>query len=250
MSKEKYWNVIRVPVLILVYTLSIADLKAQPKDIANFESGDCILYYDHAKVKDYQKFSALPKLIQQKLDSIINKKYKAFSREMEFKVGRLYSPKLFMDSLDEDLRKMYIVVLYGLQLKGERDLIFEQIDREIEQDVYSKYIKLDREHIGEYCVYFSFDTSGNRIRPVYLPSEKWLDKPLVSAQAAKDSVQKKVEGSFYLTHIEMYFNIKEQCFMWLVEGIYGKDVYEAYEINAHTGEVMATYKKERRRGGF
>lgn len=250
MSIEKYWNMIRMQVLIFVCTLCAMHLRAQPKDAGNFESDDCILFYDHAKVKDYQKFSELPKLIQQKLDSLINKKYAAFSSEMEFKVGRLYNPKLFMDSLDEDLRKMYVVVLYGLKLKGERDSIYELIDREIEQDVYRKYIKVGRKHIGEYCVYFSFDTAGNRTRRVYMPSEKWLGKPLISAQEAKDIVQKRTEGNFALIHLEMYFNMKEQCFIWLVECIHGQGIYEANEVNAHTGEVMATYKKERRRGGF
>jgi hypothetical protein len=228
-------------------------VNAQPKHPENYQTGDCILYYDHAKVKDMHRFIQLPKLIREKMDSIMHKQYKAFEGEMQFKAARMYSPKFFPDSLEAEERKMYVDVLYSLKMKGNRAWLFESLDREMEDDIHVRYIALDDEYVEEYCVYFTFDTLGNRIRPVYMPSEQWLDKPLISAQAAKDILQKKAEGTYRLTYIEMYFNMREQCFVWIVEGMYqinGKGIYETNEINAHTGQIMEAYPKERRRGGF
>ncbi len=252
--------------VVLIIILPVLLLSQQSGDL-NYWSGDCMLFYDHAKARDLYKFSELPNQIKKKLDSIVHIQYRSFAKHMSFKAARIYNRWEFKGPLEELERKMYVDVLYSIKMRGKRvkneDLDEgEEIDSdELEEEKHERNIDLDGLIVREYCINFTMDSLGHRIQPVHMPDQKWLSKGIISPKQVKKiaiahckikgfiSTKKAKKAKFKrvvygdIRYLELCFHAVERCFIWVTR-VKGQEIV----INAHSGDILYSYEAPRRKG--
>jgi len=188
----------------------------------------CDPQYDLETGKDIHKASDLPDLVQLKLDSIISIYYHSYSDFLQFKIARQYDKILFGKRYNKNYTAPFIDIIYSLYIPNK---------------------VTDTTEYLEYCVLISLDSSGNSIRQINLPTEKWQSIELLSKQKSVDLSKKLWQNEKEELFVKLAFDKKQNCFVWSlarqIEGPSKKGRFGRRQliiINAHSGQIIDNTK--------
>lgn len=188
----------------------------------------CYPQYDSETGKDINKFSGLPNLIQFKLDSIIKTYYHSYSNYLKFKIARKYDKELFKKRYNFNYDLPYVEAVYSLFIPNKITDTTEYL---------------------EYCVLISFDSTGNTIGQINLPSEEWQSKDILPKEKAVELSKKLWQKDKEEIYTKLAYDRKQNCFVWSmarqIEGRSKKGIYGRRQliiINAYSGIIMENTK--------
>lgn len=189
---------------------------------------NCSPQFDRETGRDNHNPTDIPEFIQYKIDSILFKNYNSFQPYLTFKIGRLYDKTLFEKRYNKNYIAPFIDVVYSLYIPNKG---------------------MDTTEYHTYCVLFSYDSIGNSINQINLPSKEWENSELLSKDQALKKVSKLWQNDNWKVNANLAFDKNQSCFVWCMSRQIKKRSEDAMRgrvqsilINAHNGKLIQNKK--------
>lgn len=209
--------------LLLFY--SFTSIVIGQQDLVSF---NCSPQFDGETGRDIHNPTDIPEFIQYKIDSILFKNYNSFKPYVIFKIGRMYDKTLFEKRYNKNYIAPFIDVVYSLHIPNKG---------------------MDTNDFYTYCVLFSFDSIGNSINQINLPSKEWGNSELLSKNQALQKVSKLWQNDKWKVNANLAFDKNQSCLVWCMSRQIKKRSEDAMRgrvqsilINAHNGKLIRNKK--------
>lgn len=210
---------------ILFFFCSLTSIAIGQGNVVNC---DCSPQFDRETGRDILKPTDIPEFIQYKIDSVLFKNYNLYQPYLTFKMGRLYDKTLFEKRYNKNYISPFIDVVYSLHIPNKG---------------------MDTTMYHTYCVLFSYDSIGNSINQINLPSKESENIELLSKDQALQKVSKLWQNDKWKVNANLAFDKNQSCFVWCMSRQIKKRSeysmrgrFQSILINAHNGKLIQNKK--------